>query len=147
MEDGDIAADQTMADGGPGWCYGIDLPPAEFGVRKRTNGLLVLDEEVAARNTEDDGQIDVLDDLSWDREHETEPTTIEPDEVRIPLITNAAYEGFVAPSEPVVSVGDAVSVGDVVARPAPDAISNTQHASIPGTVTDVTDTHVVVERD
>jgi Na+-translocating ferredoxin:NAD+ oxidoreductase RnfC subunit len=147
LPDGSIGPDQVMADGGPGWCYRIDLSPAEFGVRKRTNGVLVLDEGVAESHTQEDGEIDVLDDLDWGGDHETEPTKLDPDEVRIPLITNAAYEGFVAPSEPVVDVGDSVSVGEVVARPAPDSISNTQHASIPGVVAEITDTHVVIERE
>lgn len=146
IEDGRVGTDEIIADGGPGWCYEIDLPPAEFGVRKRTNGLLVLPESLANENVDDDARIDVLEAREWERDHETEPTRLEPDTVRIPLITNEAYEGFVARSEPTVTEGETVETGDVIATPPEDAISNRQHASIPGVVSEVTDTHVVIER-
>lgn len=142
----DIDADTVLADGGPGWSYEIEESPDEFGVRKRTNAVLVLGREEVEEHTEQEDRINVLDARDWhDREHETEPTTLDPDFVRIPLITNAAYEGFVAPAEPVVETGDSVSVGDVVAEPAGD-ISETQHASIDGVVEAITDTHVEIRR-
>ncbi|GAB3031580.1 NADH dehydrogenase subunit [Natronobiforma cellulositropha] len=146
VDDGAIAENEILADGGPGWCYEIEAEPDAFGVRKRTNAVLVLDEDLARDNLQDDGQIDVLTAHEWDRDHETEPTRLEPDRVRIPLITNAAYTGFVEPSVPCVDPGDTVSAGDVVATPAPDSISNTQHASIDGTVSEVSETHVTLER-
>jgi len=143
----DLDDDAVLADGGPGWCYEIDEPPTEFGVRKRTNAILVLGREEVDEHTELEDRINVLEARDWHgREHETEPASVEPDRVRIPLITNAAYEGLVGPSVPCVEPGDAVAVGDVVAEPAADAISIPQHASIDGEVVDVTDTHVVVER-
>jgi Na+-translocating ferredoxin:NAD+ oxidoreductase RnfC subunit len=143
----ELGPDAVLADGGPGWCYEIEEAPAEFGVRKRTNAVLVLDREEVDEHTEQEDRINVLEARDWhDREHETEPTSFEPDRVRIPLITNAAYDGLVGPSVPTVGPGDAVTVGDVVADPAADAISIPQHASIDGEVTDVTDTHVVIER-
>jgi Na+-translocating ferredoxin:NAD+ oxidoreductase RnfC subunit len=146
LEEGSVGADQVLADGGPGWCYEIDAGATEFGVRKRTNALLVLDRDVVDEHTQDQGQIDVLEAYDWtSSDHETEPTVLRPDSVRIPLITNAAYEGFVLPSEPTVAVGDRVSEGDVVARPASGGISNTQHASIDGEVVEFTDRHVVIE--
>lgn len=141
-----LPEDQLLVDGGPGWCYEIDREPASFGVRKRTNGVLVLDEAVAREHTGDDGEIDVLDAYDWDGPHETEPTALEPDRVRIPLVSNEAYEGFVHPSEPTVEPGDSVQHGDVIAVPRPDGISNHQHASIDGTVVEVADGHVVIER-
>lgn len=144
-----IEADEVLADGGPGWCYKIGRLPDEFGVRKRTNALLVLDADVVADNTDEDGRTNVLDidEYDWaDGDHETEPARISPELVRVPLITNAAYRGLVEPSHPVVSSGDEVSEGDVVAEPAPDGISNTQHASIDGIVSEVTDTHIVITR-
>jgi Na+-translocating ferredoxin:NAD+ oxidoreductase RnfC subunit len=70
---------------------------------------------------------------------------IESARVRLPLITNAAYTGLVAPSEPVVEPGDDVTEGEVIAAPG-EGISNTQHASIDGTIAEITDTHVVIER-
>lgn len=147
LDAGDLGDDQVLADGGPGWCYEISESPTEFGVRKRTNALLVLGRDEVAEHTELEDRVNVLDAREWhDREHETEPTSIEPNRVRIPLITNAAYEGLVGPSEPCVEPGDAVSVGDVVAEPAPEGISIPQHASIDGEVVEVTDTHVVVDR-
>ena len=147
LEAGDLPDDAVLADGGPGWCYEIDEPPAEFGTRKRTNAVLVLGREEVDEHTEMEDRINVLEARDWhDRDHETEPATFEPDHVRIPLVTNAAYEGLVGPSEPVVAAGDAVSVGEVVAEPAAEGISIPQHASIDGEVAEVTDTHVVVER-
>jgi Na+-translocating ferredoxin:NAD+ oxidoreductase RnfC subunit len=147
IDSGEVGSGQVLADGGPGWCYRVESPAKEFGIRKRTNGILVLDEELATEHTEDDGQIDVLTAGDWtDRPHETEPSSLVPDEVRIPLITNAAYEGLVAPSEPVVKAGDKVAEGDVIAAPAGEEVSNTQHASIDGIITDVTDTHVIIKR-
>ena len=145
--DGTVDDGHVLADGGPGWCYRVDLPPEEFGVRKRTNGVLVLERSVTEANTQSDGEINVLNMYDWnDQRHETQPTTLTPDTVRIPLITNATYEGIVKPSVPVVESGDEVVEGDVIAEPAPQGISNTQHASIDGTVVDVTDTHVVIDR-
>jgi Na+-translocating ferredoxin:NAD+ oxidoreductase RnfC subunit len=97
-------------------------------------------------HVEEDGQIDVLDVYDWsDGDHETEPTFIEPESVRIPLITNAAYASFVSPSEPIVECGDGVTEGDVIAVPG-EGISNTQHASISGDIAEITDTHIVIER-
>jgi hypothetical protein len=110
----------------------------------------MIDKELAEENTEEDGQIKILDEREWassdDRPHEKEPTGLEPESVRIPRIANRAYEGFVKPSVPVVSPGDTVSTGDVIAEPHSDGISNAQHASIEGTVTDITETHVIIER-
>lgn len=147
IEDGEVPDGQVLVDGGPGWCYAIEDPEG-FGVRKRTNAVLLLDADVAEANTQPDGQIDVLTVRDWDAgDHETEPTPLDSERVRVPLITNAAYEGLVQPSVPVVEVGDAVVTGDVVAEPAPEGISNTQHASIDGVVTAVTDTHVHIERE
>lgn len=144
----DLPDDAVLADGGPGWSYEIEEPPTEFGTRKRTNAVLVLDEETVEEYTEQEGRINVLDERDWnDREHETTPAEFDPDVVRIPLITNAAYEGLVEPSQPIVEAGDSVSVGDVVAERTADEISNNQHASVDGDVVEVTDTHVVLERE
>ena len=146
VDPADLGPNQVLADGGPGWCYKIEEPPAEFGTRKRTNAVLVLDRDVVDEHTEQEGRINVLEARDWhDREHEVEPSKLDPDLVRIPLITNAAYEGFVAPSEPCVEPGDSVSVGDVVAEPGEGEVAIPQHASIEGTVTGITDTHVIIE--
>lgn len=147
LDDSDIDDDQVLADGGPGWCYEIAGSAPEFGVRKRTNALLVLGRDEVEDHTEQEGRINVLDARDWhDRDHETEPHELRPDRVRIPLITNAAYEGFVAPGDPCVEVGDGVSEGDVVARPGDGRVAIPHHASIDGEVVEVTETHVVVER-
>ncbi|MFW6153010.1 MAG: NADH dehydrogenase subunit [Halobacteriota archaeon] len=148
LEGGELPEGAIMADGGPGWCFECDLGPETFGVTKRTNALLVLDRATAEEYTFGDGRINLLEERGWGSEDdEREPSErLEPEEVHIPLITNPDFEGIVAPSEPVVEVGDAVTVGDVVAEPA-EGISNFQHASIDGTVTDITDRHVVVARD
>ncbi|RQG87876.1 NADH dehydrogenase subunit [Natrarchaeobius halalkaliphilus] len=143
-----LPSDAVLADGGPGWSYAIDESPVAFGTRKRTNAILVLDEATVEAHTEQEDRINVLEERDWnDRDHETQPSVLEPETVSIPLITNAAYEGLVTPGDPVVEPGDRVSTGDVVARRTEDEISNNHHASIDGTVVDVTETHVVLERE
>lgn len=143
----ELPEDQVLADGGPGWCYRIDRPSDLFGVRKRTNGVLVLDETVVEDNLGEDGEIDVLEEQDWTaKDHETTPTRLEPDTVRIPLITNEGYIGLVEPSVPTVSAGDTVSEGERIADPHPDSISIAQHASIDGEVVYDTETHVVIRR-
>ncbi|MDW6005172.1 4Fe-4S dicluster domain-containing protein [Vibrio mangrovi] len=56
-----------------------------------------------------------------------------PERVDIPL-----QQHIGAPSVPVVHTGDQVRVGDCIAEPASDALSVGLHASITGTVTDIT---------
>lgn len=145
----ELADDKVLADGGPGWCFEIEAPPEEFGVRKRTNCILVLDETLAWENMLGGGRINVRGRRSWkESDHETEPTeTLRPEYVRIPMISNPAFEGVVAPSEPIVERGDRVSTGDMVAVPSNEGISNAQHASIDGEVTEVTDNHVEIHRE
>jgi Na+-translocating ferredoxin:NAD+ oxidoreductase RnfC subunit len=139
---------ETLADGGPGWCFEIDRHPSAFGVRKRTNCVLVLEDETVTENTLGDGRIQVLDSREWKgRTEEREPTArLSPTTVNVPLISNPAFEGVVTPSEPIVEEGDRVEAGEMIAAPAGGGISNTQHASIDGEVTDVTDTHVTIRR-
>lgn len=144
----ELPDDAVLADGGPGWSYAIDEDPHAFGTRKRTNAVLVLDEATVEAHTEQEDRINVLEERDWNaREHETEPAKLEPDSVRIPLITNAAYEGLVTAGEPVVEPGEPVSEGDVVAKRTAGSISNNQHASIDGLVSEVTETHVVLEAE
>ncbi|MFT4963285.1 MAG: electron transport complex protein RnfC, partial [Halobacteriales archaeon] len=119
----DLGDDEMIVDGGPGWCFRIDHPPSKFGVSKRTNCVLVLDEDVVQENTLGDDRIQVLKALDWDEEHETEPTTLVPDTVRIPLITNPDFGHIVGKSRPIVKEGVEVSAGEMVAVPADDAIS------------------------
>jgi Na+-translocating ferredoxin:NAD+ oxidoreductase RnfC subunit len=143
----DLDEDETIADGGPGWCFSIDRAPNKFGVSKRTNCVLVLDEETVEENTLGNGRVQVLNPIDWDENHETEPTSLEPETVRIPLITNPDFDHVVTRSRPIVEEGTAVSEGEMIAVPVDDAISLAHHASIDGTVTAVTDTHVEITRD
>ncbi|TYT62081.1 NADH dehydrogenase subunit [Natrialba swarupiae] len=144
-----LPSDAVVASGGPGWCFELECGPREFGITKATNGLLVLEESTVEANTLGDGRIDVLESRDWtERALETEPTaTLEPDRVRIPLVTNPAFEGTVDPARPIVAPGDRVDRGDVVAGPRSDGISIPQHASIDGTVTAVTDSNVEITAD
>jgi Na+-translocating ferredoxin:NAD+ oxidoreductase RnfC subunit len=144
---GGPADTEMLADGGPGWSFEIERRPDRFGVRKRTNCLLVVDRELAEENTVGNGRINILGPQAWKgREFETEPERIEPPYVRIPLITNESLEGVVARSTPVVNTGDDVSVGDRIAAPAAEGISIPHHASIDGRVAAVTENHVTIER-
>lgn len=144
----DVGEDQWLLDGGPGWCFKIEESPEKFGIRKRTNCLLLEDAAVAEDNMRGNDRIDIREAIEWEGDHETEPTgSLSPAYVRVPLITNPAFEGIVAPSQPVVEPGDQVSKGEMIAQPAPDAISNAHHASVSGEVTDVSDTHIEIHTD
>ena len=145
--DPDSLDDEVLVDGGPGWCFEIDGRPDEFGVTKRTNCVLVLDEDVVAENTYGDDRINVRGELDWAGDHETEPTSLEPERVRVPLITNPAYEGLVARSVPIVETDDAVSEAEMIATPGDGAVGNAQHASIDGTVEKLLRNHVEIEAD
>jgi electron transport complex protein RnfC len=138
---------EILADGGPGWSFEIEERPDRFGVRKRTNSLLIVDETLAAENTLGEGRINILGPQAWkSRKFETEPDRIDPPYVRIPLLTNETFGDVVSRSHPTVSPGDAVALGERIAEPADSGISNPQHASISGEVTEVTNTHVTIER-
>jgi Na+-translocating ferredoxin:NAD+ oxidoreductase RnfC subunit len=145
--DAELADGETLADGGPGWCFEVEASPTEFGVSKRTNCVLVLDEEVVAENTLGDGRVNVLNAYDWSGDHETEPATVAPDAVRVPLITNPDFGDVVARSRPIVDEGADVAEGEMIAVPGDDGVSNAQHASIDGTVTAVTDAHVRIGRE
>jgi len=137
---------EILADGGPGWSFEIERDPDMFGVTKRTNCLLIIDETLAEDNRIGNGRINILGPQAWKgRSLEDEPTDLEPDRVRIPLLSNPDYEGVADYADPTVSPGDDVTVGDRIARPAEDAISNAHHASIDGEVTAVTEQHVTIE--
>ncbi|NHN48367.1 NADH dehydrogenase subunit [Halostella sp. JP-L12] len=142
----DIGEDELLADGGPGWCFEIEEDPSAFGTSKRTNCLTVLDADVVEENTLGGGRINVLNPIEWSAEHETEPSTHDPDRVRIPMITNSDLEGIVSPSRPVVEPGDEVTAGEMIAVPSGGDIGNAQHASIGGEVTEVSDRHVEITR-
>jgi len=137
----------VLLQGGPGWCQPIEEPPDVFGTRKRTNAVLRLDAETVETHTDGEGRTDVRDAHDWTGEHEQTPTRLQPDQVHIPLITNRAYEGLVAPSEPLVSVGDSVTAGDTIADPSPDGISIARHATTDGTVTAVTGKSITIESE
>ncbi|WP_181685929.1 NADH dehydrogenase subunit [Halorhabdus salina] len=138
---------EILADGGPGWSFEIERDPDMFGVTKRTNCLLIIDEQLAADNRIGNGRINILGPQAWKgRTLEDEPTELEPDRVRIPLLSNPEYEGVATYAEPTVSPSDTVTVGDQIARPGEDAISNAHHASIDGEVTAVTEHHITIER-
>ena len=143
-----LPGDVVLADGGPGWCFEIEGSTDEFGVRKRTNCLLMLDEATVWDNTLGGGRIDVRKNRGWARgNHEIDPTEgLLPELVNIPLISNPAFMGIVTPSRPIVEPGDVVSEGEMIAVPAAKGISIPQHASIPGEVTKVTEDHIRIQR-
>ncbi|XVH33691.1 hypothetical protein ACNS7O_17395 (plasmid) [Haloferacaceae archaeon DSL9] len=104
-----------------------------------------LDERLAASHTLGGGRIDVRTAYDETKAHETTPTArLRPARVRIPLLTNEAFRGVVAPSDPVVERGDTVDRGELIAAPHPGDISNAQHASIAGAVADVTESHIEI---
>ena len=137
---------EIIADGGPGWSFEIEDRPDRFGVRKRTNSLLIVDRELAAENTLGGGRINILAPQAWKgRKFETEPERVEPSSVRISLASNDDIP-IVKRSEPIVEPGATVEKGDRIADPAPEGVSNPQHASIDGRVTEVTESQITIER-
>lgn len=144
----ELADDRVLADGGPGWCFEVSRPPDRFGIRKRTNCLLVLGKDTVREHTYGNERINVLEPLDWSRENpDTEPTrTVLPDEVHIPIITNDSYGDIISPSEPTVDLGDQVRRDDPIAEPASDGLSVFHHASVHGEVVDVTEREVELRR-
>lgn len=139
-----LGDDEVLLDGGPGWCFEIERPEA-FGVRKRTNCVLVEEAETVEENTLGNDRVDVLDARDWrNGEVETKPTgTVDPEYVRVPLVSNPNFVGVVERAESIVEPGEEVSEGQMIARPAGE-ISIAHHASIDGRVEVVTDTHVEI---
>lgn len=60
--------------------------------------------------------------------------------VRLPLL-----QGIGAPAEPCVKVGDTVERGQLIANPRKNALSVALHASIAGTVTEISQRYIVIE--
>jgi electron transport complex protein RnfC len=142
-----LASDRVLVEGGPGWCFKVQRPADRYGVPKRGNCLMVLDEDDIAENTYGNGRIDVLDPLEWSRpDPAAEPERVDPDRVHVPIVTNETYDDLITGSRPVVEFGDDISRGEVVAEPAPDGkgFSVTHHAPIDGEVSDVTPREVEI---
>ncbi|MFB6195640.1 MAG: NADH dehydrogenase subunit, partial [Haloplanus sp.] len=87
-----------------------------------------------------EGRINVLEARDWTGEHETTPSGLDPDAVRVPLISNPSLSP-VSRAEPIVTPGERVARGEMIATPG-DGISNAHHASLDGTVTEVTEEYV-----
>lgn len=147
LEAGRPGNGNVLVDGGPGWCSLVDEPAGDYGVSKRTNAVMVLDEAMveSCRDDFEEHRINALDARDWTgRQHEVEPTAVTPDRVIVPLIDNPAFAGTVTPARPVVSEGDAVEAGDVIAEPA-EGISLPAHASVAGVVRTVDERGIVIE--
>jgi len=65
-------------------------------------------------------------------------TSVHPQRVRVPL-----QQHIGAPAAAVVRVGDRVQLGDVLARPAKGKLGAVVHASITGTIAEVSDAVVI----
>lgn len=144
----DLGPNQMLLDGGPGWCFNVEESPEKFGLPKSSNGLLVADATVVEEYMRGSDRVDIREPINWEGDHETEPSaTLSPTYVRIPLITNPAFEGVVAPSQPIVQPGDTVSRGEMIATPSSDGISNAHHSSISGQVTEVSETHIEIHSE
>ncbi|MFC7059021.1 hypothetical protein [Halovenus salina] len=140
--------ESVLVTGGPGWCFPVDTDPSAFGVRKHTNCLMLLDRETVDQHTLGGDRIDVLATRDWtERAVETEPSErIEPETVRVPLVTNPDI-GIVKPSEPTVAVGECVDAGDRIATPSATGVSIPQHATIDGRVTAVEEASISIRAE
>lgn len=145
-----LGDDRVLVDGGPGWCFKIQRPADRYGVRKHTNCVLLLDETTVEEHTYGNDRIDVREPLDWSStDHSTEPTSLEPDRVHVPIVTNETYTGLISRSEPTVEFGDMVDRGQPIADPVEegDGFSVTHHAPISGQVSDVTPREVEIRRN
>ncbi len=124
-----------LVDGGPLLGDAIE-EPAKHVVSRTTNGLFFVDpERFKGRGKHYPGPgHEAPDHISLIAD--------EVDEVAIPLATR-----YGVPALPVVSVGQSVVMGQEVATFIPDQLSVSAHASIPGTVTKVTDNAIHLRRE
>lgn len=144
-----LGSDRTLVEGGPGWCFKVQRPADRYGVTKHTNCLALLDEAVIAENTYGNGRINVLDALSWDVDTTVSgPTTVDPDRVHVPTVTNEEYNELITESAPLVEFGDQISDGQMVAQPRDDTsgFNIAHHTPIAGEVSDITPREIEVRR-
>lgn len=137
----------VVVDGGPGW-FSIIEDPRAYSVTKRTNSLLVIDPAYADPKRGDVRTIGKRQGYPKEpkEQHQQEPSKVmEPAVVRARLQDNPDF-AIVKASVPVVEVGQAVKQGDLIARPADEGFSNSLHASIDGTVTEITDRWIEIRR-
>ena len=73
--------------------------------------------------------------------HLEESRVFEPDRVRIPT-----RHGVGRPSTPIVAVGESVTVGQIIAQVEMSDVGCLVHASIAGTVSEVTPDYISIER-
>jgi Na+-translocating ferredoxin:NAD+ oxidoreductase RnfC subunit len=66
----------------------------------------------------------------------------EPSKVKIPLKMHIG-----APTSPTVTVGQIVEIGDLISQPPKDALGAVIHASISGTITEITNQAITIERN
>jgi electron transport complex protein RnfC len=136
----------VIIDGGPGW-FTVVEDPHNYAVTKRLNSLIVVDPEYVDLNRKDIR--DVPKRKGYPRipieEQEQEPRgLLKPDHVRVQMIDSAF--AIVKPAQPQVTTGDFVEVGDLIAVASNEGFSVPQHASISGTVTEVTDRWIQIQR-
>lgn len=145
-----LGDDRVLLDGGPGWCFKIQRPADRYGVRKRTNCVLLVDKTTVAEYTYGNGRIDVREPLTWSSDgHRKEPKPVDPDRVHVPIVTNETYTELIARSKPTVEFGDTVEEGQVIADPVEEGrgFSVAHHAPISGQVSDVTPREVEIRRE
>lgn len=136
----------VIIDGGPGW-FSVVEDPHNYAVTKRLNSLIVVDPEYVDLKRKDIR--DVPKRNGYPRrpkeEQEQEPRDLfEPNHVRVQLIDSAFP--IVKPAIPQVKTGDYVEVGQVIAVASNEGFSIPQHASISGTVKDVTERWIHIQR-
>lgn len=110
---------------------GIKPPEAKMsGVNPNRDGRYVSVKRLVAR----------LDLAKYDKPAPIVDYTDSPNSVKLML-----SQGIGAPAEAVVKVGDTVKVGDLIAGPAEGKLSVGLHASINGTVAEVTDRYILIK--
>ncbi len=139
----------------------------EASVTKKTNGYLIVDkgfyvaDQAAFKHKDgentpgwEDTLPVIMGKMGLERYLDWAPSVddlvILDDEIK--RVRIAMKQGFGGASVPIVSKGDTVKKGDVIAKPISDDVTDFKslsvfhHASIDGEVTEVADTHVCIER-
>ncbi|HVL47698.1 MAG TPA: proton-conducting membrane transporter [Candidatus Thermoplasmatota archaeon] len=125
-----------LFDGGPVLCEPVpDWTREPYGIRKTTNGLLLVSPERLKTRAKAYPRTD----------GPALPDHIENVEGSIARVRIPLGGRFGAPAAPVVDVGARVMVGDVIAEPPPDRLGVPVHASITGVVVGIDAGHVDLE--
>ncbi len=136
----------VIVDGGPGW-FSIVEDPRNYAITKRINSLIVVDPnyvDLQRKDIRDVPKRQGYPRVPKEQQEQKPRDFFEPSYVRVQL-KDSSFE-IVKPAQPIVTIGDHVEIGDVIAAASKEGFSVPQHASISGTITDVTNQWIEIRR-